>query len=92
MFYIQSGSASAPAGGIPSTSVAITFPVPFKTLAGVFAITTGNSYATAGKLGIPAITSKTTTGFTVAFDTNTTTDNIFASVPFDWVAFGTIGA
>jgi hypothetical protein len=92
LFYIQSGSGSAPAGGIPSTSVAITFPVPFKTLIGVFPITTGNSYATAGKLGIPAITAKTTTGFTVAFDTNTTTDNIFASVPFDWIALGTIGA
>lgn len=92
MFFIQGGSASAPAGGIPSTSVAITFEVPFKALIGVFPITTGNSYATDGKLGIPAITAKTTTGFTVAFDTNTTTDNIFASVPFDWIAFGTIAA
>lgn len=92
LFFIQGASDSAAASGIPSTSKAITFPTAFKTLLGVYVITTGNSYATAGKLGIPAITAKNTTGFTVAFDTNTTTDNIFASVPFDWIAFGTIGS
>lgn len=89
-FFIQGGSDSAAASGIPSTSKAITFGTAFKTLLGVYVITTGNSYATDGKLGIPAITAKTTTGFTVSLDTNTTTDNIFDAVPFDWVAFGTI--
>lgn len=92
LFFIQGGSASATASGVPSTSQTVTFPTPFKTLAGVYVISTGNSYATDGKLAIPAITAKTTTGFTVGLDTNTTTDNIFASVPFDWIAFGTIAA
>jgi hypothetical protein len=77
LFFIQGGSDSAPASGVPSTSKAITFPT---------------AYATDGKLVIPAITAKTTTGFTVGLDTNTTTDNVFAAVPFDWIAFGTIGA
>ena len=92
LFFIEMGSDTAPASGIPSTSKAITFATPFKTKPRVFPITTGNSYATDGKLGIPALTALTTTGFTVSFDTNTTTDNIFADVPFDWIAFGTIAS
>lgn len=90
LFYIQSGSDSAPASGSPSTSKSVSFPVAFKALAGVYVIPTSNAFATDGKLVMPAITSKTTAGFTVGLDTNTTTDNIFGSVPFDWIAFGTV--
>jgi hypothetical protein len=92
LFFIQSGSASAPASGSPSTSLSVTFPVAFKAIAGVYVIPTSNSFATDGKLVMPAITSKTTAGFTVGLDTNTTTDNIFGAVPFDWIAFGTVGS
>lgn len=93
LFYIQTGSSSAPASGIPSTSKSITFPVAFKATPVFVKVTvTSNSFATNGKLAIDAVTTKSATGFTVGFDTNTTTDNIFADVPFDWIAFGTIAS
>lgn len=92
LFFIQGGSDSAPASGVPSTSKSVTFVTPFKALLGVYVISTSNTYATDGKLVIPAITSKTTSGFTVGLDTNTTTDNVFAAVPFDWIAFGTVAS
>lgn len=92
LFIIQGGSASAPASGSPSTSASVTFPVAFKTLLGAYPIPTSNAFANEGKLAIPAITAKTTTGFTVGFDTNTSSDNIYASVPFDWIAFGTVAS
>ena len=90
LFFVQGGSDSAPASGSPSTTKSVSFPVQFKSLLGVYAIPTSNAFANEGKLVMPAITSKTTAGFTVAWDTNTSTDNVYANVPFDWIAFGTV--
>lgn len=90
-WLVQWGSATAPASGIPSTSQSITFPTAFMAAPNFVKVTvTGNSFANNGKLAVDAVTVKSATGFTVGFDTNTTTDNIFGSVPFDWIAFGTV--
>jgi hypothetical protein len=93
LFFIQTGTGSAPASGIPSTGVDITFPVAFNATPVFVKVTvTSNTFANEGKLVNDAVTTKTATGFSVKFDTNTSSDSIISAVPFDWIAFGTIGS
>ena len=93
LFFIQTGTGSAPASGIPSTGVDITFPVAFKATPAFVKVTvTSNTFANEGKLVNDAVTTKTATGFSVKFDTNTSSDSIISAVPFDWIAFGTVSS
>lgn len=95
-FLIQTGSSSAPASGTSTTSQAVTFPTEFSTLLGVFPVITSTSYSSVGFFAAPAVTSKSTTGFT--FNANVSAHqggsgsdaNINSAVPFDWVAFGIV--
>jgi len=92
-FFIQSGTGSAPASGGHTSTVDVTFPVAFKSIAAVMLMPTSGSFASAGYLVATAVTSKTTLKFTASFDTNSSdgsNGNIIAAIPFDWVAFGTI--
>lgn len=90
-FLIQRGTASAPASGTPSTSVAVTFPEPFDTLWHVQFVPTTNSQPS-GAPAIPFLTaSPTTSGFSAGFDIaegDKTSGNIVNPIPFSWIAFG----
>lgn len=89
--YYQMGAATAPASGGHTTSTTVTFPVAFATTPVVMASVSGGSFASAGYLVALNITNVSTTGFTIAFDTNSSdgsNGNIIASVPFNWIAFG----
>ena len=95
-FLIQAGSSSAPASGTATTSQAVTFPTEYSTLLGVFPVITSTSYSSVGFFAAPAVTGKSTTGFT--FNANVSAHqggsghdaNINSAVPFDWVAFGIV--
>lgn len=92
LFFIQTGSGSAPASGSKGTSTSVTFPVAFKAIAGVVVTPTSNAFATAGYQATVSALNKSTTGFTASFDTNSSdgnNGNIISAVPFDWIAFGT---
>lgn len=95
LFFIQSGTGSAPASGQHTSSASVTFDVAFKHIIAITVIPKTNTFASAGYLVAWSITEKSTIGFSVAFDTNSSdgsNGNIIAEVPFDYVAFGTIGA
>lgn len=91
----QAGSSSAPASGSHTTSVSVTFPTAFKSVVAVIVTPTGSGYATAGYLAIASVTTKSTTGFTVAFNSNSSdgsNGSFINPVPFDWFAFGTVAS
>lgn len=93
LFYIQSGSDSAPASGGHTTSKSVTFPVAFKAIAAVIVTPTTATAATAGYLPVFAVTGQLTTGFDVSFDSNSSdggNGSFVSAVSFNWVAFGTI--
>lgn len=93
--FIQSGSGSAPASGGHNASASVTFPVAFKATPKVFLSPTSSTVASASYLPVYAITGQTTLGFNVAFDSNSSdgsNGNFIADIPFDWIAFGTIGS
>lgn len=95
LFYIQDGSDSAPASGGHTTSTSVTFPVPFKTTPKVFIEASSTTFASAGYLVAHSVSGVTTTGFNVAFDTNSSdgsNGNIVSALPFDWIAFGTVAS
>jgi len=92
-FYIQTGTGTAPATGDKGTSVAVTFPVAFSTIAFV-SIELEIAAATAsGALVDTSATGKTTTGFTANFnvsdDDNNSSWKISNDVNFMWMAMGT---
>lgn len=90
--HYQMGAGSAPASGGHTTSTTVTFPVPFATTPVVMASVSGTTFASSGYLVALAISNVSPTGFTIAFDTNSsdgTNGNIIATVPFNWIAFGT---
>lgn len=90
--HYQMGAGSAPASGNHTSSTTVTFPVPFATTPVVMASVSGTTFASSGYLAALAISNVSTTGFTIAFDTNSSdgsNGNIIAPVPFNWVAFGT---
>lgn len=88
----QWGSSSAPASGSRQTAVSVTFPVPFSsapTFVGV--MPTNVTHAAGGQIGVPAVTAKSATGFSVQFDTDDfgqTNANFSGPIPFDWAAEG----
>lgn len=95
LFFIQGGSDSAPASGGHTTQKAVTFATPFKALIGAFPVITSNSFASAGYDAAVSAVNQTTTGFTFQCNTNSSdgsNGNIISSVPFSWIAFGTIAA
>jgi hypothetical protein len=94
-FFIQTGTGSAAASGGHTASATVTFGTAFKALAAVFVIPTSKTFASAGYQVANSITSKSTSGFDVYFDTNSSdgsNGNIISAIPFDYVAFGTIAA
>lgn len=95
LFFIETGSGSAPASGGHVASTTVTFATPFKTVPKVFPVVTSTSFATAGYHVALSAINASTTGFTVSFDTNSSdgsNGNIVSAVPFDYVALGTIAA
>lgn len=94
-FYIECGNDSAPASGGHTASKSITFTTPFKALIGVCAVPTTSTSASSGYLPIIAVTGKTTNGFTVNMNTNSSdggNGNFVGDTTFDWFAFGTLAA
>lgn len=95
LFFIQTGSGSAPASGSHTTQVSVTFATPFKTTPKVMAAPTSASFASSGYLVALSVVNASTTGFTVSMDTNSSdgsNGNIISAVPFDYVAFGTVAS
>lgn len=88
----QWGSASAPASGARQTAVSVTFPNAFSGEPYFIGITPRNVTHTAGgQIGVPAVTAKSATGFSVQFDTDDfghSNASFIAAEPFDWVAEG----
>jgi hypothetical protein len=95
-FLILTGSDSAAASGTSSTSKAVTFAQSFTTLLGVQTSITGTSYNSVGFFAAPAVTGKSTAGFTFnaqisAHQGGSGSDaNINSAVPFDWIAYGLV--
>src|SRR5690242_5502537 len=90
---IQWGSGEASASGFRQTSVGITFGTAFSSCQFVGVTPTSNTTTSGGQIGVPAVTSKSTTGFAVAFDTDDfgeTNAQFINPVPFDWIAIGTV--
>jgi hypothetical protein len=90
-FYIQAGTATAPASGTFTTSKAITFAKTFATVlhVGVMPQTVEPGGPVVAYLTTPA----TTGGFTAVFDVaeGANANNTIASdIPFSWVAFGLV--
>lgn len=88
------GSGSAPASGLNTTSVAVVFEEAFTTAPGFIGITPTVAQAGAGGfLPVPSVQSKSPTGFTVKFDTNgegSSNSNITNAITFDFLAVGRI--
>lgn len=93
-FFMQTGSASAPASGSENTSVSVTFPKAFKKLWYVDASQTHGGVSAYPILPAQSFPSRTVTGFTVMFSQEENSDasgwNITSPVTFDWIAYGTI--
>lgn len=93
----QVGSASAPASGTKATTTSVTFPEAFKEAPRVF-ITNTTGYPTVSGDVLPAVavTSRSTTGFTVTFSTQTSNKyeatDIVTPIAFDWLAVGTVAS
>lgn len=90
ILMIQRGSGTAPATGIHSTSASITFPTAFKSPPFVQAVGRALVSGAIGVFATPTVIS--TTGASLTFSTND--DNSAAAVvnsmPFDWLAIGTL--
>lgn len=93
-FFVQWGTASAPATGAVDTTLAVTFATPFKTGTTPFVSIQTNSASQPGGPTIGELASTpTSTGFTVRFDVAEGTSsgrNIVNPVPFGWLAAGFI--
>lgn len=90
-FYIQSGTATAPASGTYTTSKAITFS---KTFASVLHVSvTPQAVEPGGPIVAYLTTPATTGGFTAVFDVAegaNANSSIASDVPFSWIAFGLV--
>lgn len=93
-FLIQTGTGSAPASGSQNTSTSVAFPVPFATLLHVAVTQKHNGVTANGTIPSQSNTVESATGFDIRFSTNDNSPNsawnIINSVPFSWVAFGTV--
>lgn len=91
-WFLQRGSASAPASSSRNTNATVNFPFSFKTLWGVWVTQTHNGVTPIGFVPSQTNTAQSTASFTVRFctDENSTNGawNITSAVPFDWVAIG----
>lgn len=89
-FFVQWGSAEAPASGSNTTTKTVPFPVSFSGAPKVFVMATSRSQP--GGPVVPELTSAPSASqFTVSFDVaegNVGGANIVSPVPFDWIAFG----
>lgn len=96
LFIIQTGSDTAPASGTNAVQKSVAFPIPFKTLMHVSPVITGTAYNNVGFYASPAVSAKSVTGFTFAAQVSAhqggsgSDANISSSVPFDWIAYGTV--
>ena len=90
-FYVEWGTATAPASGTYTTSKAITFAKTFATIGHVGVMP--QTVEPGGPI-VPYLTSPATTGgFTAVFDVaeGANANNTIASdIPFSWIAFGTV--
>lgn len=94
-YFIQTGSGTVPASGTHTASKDVTFGTPFKTIAYAKASITSSSFASSGYQVATSEINKSTTGFTLFCDTNSSdgnNGNIISDIPFDWIAFGTIAS
>ncbi len=95
---LQCGSGSASASGTKSTSAAIVYATPFATTPTVVVTPTGGPFATGNGAGgyyvDTSVTSQSTTGFTVTFNSNhgeeNSDGNISSAVTFNYMAYGTV--
>ncbi len=89
---IQYGSASAPASGSRQTGVSVTFPTAYDSAPFFVSIMPRNvTHTPGGQIGVPAVTTKSATGFSVQFDSDDfgqTNANFTSAVQFDWMAHG----
>lgn len=88
----QRGTATAPASGTHSTSASVVFPAPFTTPPFVIPLLKQASIvaANSGAIGTIAVTSVTTTGFSVSINSNVDDQSSEWSISiapvFDWIA------
>lgn len=91
-FMIQTGTATAPASGSDSTSLAVVFPTPFTTCLGV-CLTPAPGGQPSGPI-VPYLSAPATaTGFTAGFDPaegGSGSGEVLNNVAFNWVAFGIV--
>ena len=89
---IQYGSASAPQSGSRQTAVSVTFPTPYDSAPFFVSIMPRNvTHTSGGQIGVPAVTTKSATGFSVQFDSDDfgqSNANFISAIPFDWMAHG----
>jgi hypothetical protein len=90
LLMIQRGSGTAPATGQHNTSASITFPTPYKSAPWVQAVGRSLVSGTIGVFATPTVIS--TTGASFTFSTNDDNDAaaVVSSMPFDWIAIGTL--
>lgn len=89
--FEQTGSGSAEASNTHTTQAAIVFDEAFTTTPIVIPVPSVASVASGGYLVTVSVISKSTTGFTVKFDTNDSegsSANIITPITFDWIAIG----
>lgn len=89
---IQYGNASAPASGNRQTSANVTFTTAYDSAPFIVEVVPRNaSHTSGGQIGVPAITAKSATGFTVQFDSDDfgqSNASFINALPFDWIAHG----
>lgn len=93
-FLMQFGTGSAPASGNQNTTVGVVYPTPFNSLFHVGVTQTHNGVTSNGTIPVHSNTAESESGFTARFSTNDNSPdsawNIINSVPFTWVAYGTV--
>lgn len=90
-FYSIQGSDTAPASGTHTTTKAVTFSTAFTTTPWVGISPTAAAAGTGGFLPAFAVIARSTTGFTVKFDTDEGSGSggdITNPITFDWIAIG----
>ncbi|WP_057917096.1 gp53-like domain-containing protein [Lysobacter antibioticus] len=90
-FYLQWGSDTMAASGQTAAAGSFNFPAGFDEAPRVLIVGKSASVAAEGQIPAVAVTNTTTTGFSVAMNTDDYTRNgsrINSAVPFDWFAIG----
>lgn len=88
----QWGTGTLPATGFRQSSVSVNFPTAFSGPPyWVGPVPTNNTHAAEGQIGVPAVTSKSATGFSVVADTDDASRpgaSFTGPETFDWLAIG----